>query len=227
MANGIGLAIGIAALITTPAAPRQDVTGRPTVWAKTPQQRQALWKKDWVVYAKTPLGEAAQVLQYLSRYTHRSAIGNERIRSITPREVAFSARAKASADGPHGKQGKKRTVHLAGLEFVGRFLQHILPSGLKRIRHYGLLANPNGYKLPRAKAALGMPAPNPVAKESAQDFMARVAQIDASQCPACERGRLHVVQTCQGHKRLPDPMAARHMATGMQQQSRAPAAQGP
>ena len=54
-----------------------------------------------------------------------------------------------------------------------------------------------------------MPAPNPVAKESAQDFMARVAQINTSQCPACERGRLHVVQTCQGQKRLPDLLAAR------------------
>jgi hypothetical protein len=57
---------------------------------------QALWKKDWVVYAKTPLGGAAQVLQYLSRYTHRTAIGNERILSLRGDEVAISARAKRS-----------------------------------------------------------------------------------------------------------------------------------
>jgi Putative transposase len=55
--------------------------------------RKALWHKDWVVYAKAPLGGAAQVLQYLSRYTHRSAIGNERIQRITEQEVFFSARA--------------------------------------------------------------------------------------------------------------------------------------
>ncbi len=195
----------------------------PAGWLMGAQQRQALWKKDWVVYAKTPLGGAAQVLQYLSRYTHRSAIGNERILALQGDEVILSARALGKA----GEQGKKRRLRLPGAEFVGRFLQHILPTGLKRIRHYGLLANPNGKKLALAKAALHMPTPNPVAQENAQDFMARVAQIDASQCPACERGRLHVVQTCQGQKRLPDPLAARHTGTGKPQQSRAPAAQGP
>lgn len=195
----------------------------PTGWLMGSQQRQALWKKDWVVYAKTPLGGAAQVLEYLSRYTHRSAIGNERILALQGDEVTFSARALGKA----GEQGKKRRLRLPGPEFVGRFLQHILPSGLKRIRHYGLLANPNGKKLALAKAALHMPTPNPVAQENAQDFMARVAQIDASQCPACEHGRLRVVQTCQGQKRLPDPLAARHTGTGKPQQSRAPPAQGP
>lgn len=195
----------------------------PAGWLMGSQQRQALWKKDWVVYAKTPLGGAAQVLQYLSRYTHRSAIGNERILALQGDEVILSARALGKA----GEQGKKRRLRLPGPEFVGRFLQHILPTGLKRIRHYGLLANPNGKKLALAKAALHMPTPNPVAQESAQDFMARVAQINTSQCPACEHGRLHVVQICQGHKRLPDPLAARHAGTGKPQQSRAPAAQGP
>lgn len=195
----------------------------PAGWLMGSQQRQALWKKDWVVYAKSPLGGAAQVLQYLSRYTHRSAIGNERILALQGDEVILSARALGKA----GEQGKKRRLRLPGPEFVGRFLQHILPTGLKRIRHYGLLANPNGKKLALAKAALHMPTSNPVAQENAQDFMARVAQIDASQCPACERGRLRVVQTCQGQKRLPDPLAARHTGTGKLQQSRAPAAQGP
>ncbi len=204
---------------TVSAEPSPQAKG----WAMSPQQRQALWKKDWVVYAKTPLGGAAQVLAYLSRYTHRTAIGNERIRHITPEGVIFSARAK----GAEGEQGKKRTVCLGGPEFVGRFLQHILPSGLKRIRHYGLLANPNGKKLAQAKAALHMPASNPVAQESAQAFMARVAQINTSQCPACENGRLRVVLTCRGHKRLPDPLAARQADAGTQQQSRAPPAQGP
>jgi hypothetical protein len=177
-----------------------------------------------VVYAKTPLGGAAQVLQYLSRYTHRTAISNERIKAITPDEVVFSARAKGQA----GEQGKKRTLRMSGPEFVGRFMQHILPSGLKRIRHYGLLANPSASKLAQAKAALHMPAPNRLAQENAQAFMARVAQINTAQCPACERGRLRVVQTCPGQKRLPDPMAL-HQPSAEQhrQQSRGPAAQGP
>jgi hypothetical protein len=59
---------------TAPAKPEPSHAAMP--WAMNPQQRQTLWKKDWVVYAKTPLGGAAQVLAYLSRYTHRTAIGN-------------------------------------------------------------------------------------------------------------------------------------------------------
>ena len=102
-----------------------------------------------------------------------------------------------------GEQGKRRTLRLPGPTFIGRFVQHVLPSGLKRIRHHGLLANANEAKLVLAKAASHMPMPNPVAQENAQDFMARVAQIDASQCPACEHGRLRVVQTCQGRSARP------------------------
>jgi hypothetical protein len=102
-----------------------------------PQATQALWnerqrqlyKHKWVVYAKAPLGGPAQVLEYLSRYTHRTAISNERIRAITPEEVAFNVRAN--------DKGGKRLERLAGEEFVRRFLLHILPTGLKRIRHYG------------------------------------------------------------------------------------------
>ena len=96
------------------------------------RQRQ-LYQHDWVVYAKTPLGGPAQVLEYLSRYTHRTAISNERIRSISDSEVAFTVRAD--------DKGGKRLVRLAGTEFVRRFLLHVLPTGLKRIRHYGLLAS--------------------------------------------------------------------------------------
>jgi Putative transposase len=66
---------------------------------------------------------------------------------------------------------------MSGPEFIDRFVRHILPTGLKRIRHYGLLANPSGQQLAQAKAALKMPEPNPQAKECAQDFMARVARV--------------------------------------------------
>lgn len=185
--------------------------------------RKDLWRKDWVVYAKTPLGGAAQVLEYLSRYTHRTAIGNERIARITPEHVIFSARAKGQA----GEQGKRRTLRMGGAEFIARFLQHVLPTGLKRIRHYGLLANPNGGQLAKARVALHMPASSAQAQEGAQDFMARVARINISQCPACERGRLRVVQTLQGQKRLPDPLAGVAALTGVHVRSRAPPAQGP
>ena len=130
---------------------------RPARRGRTLAERQRqLYKHPWVVYAKTPRGPA-QVLDYLSRYTHRTAIGNERIKAITPTEVVFSVRAD--------DQGGKRKERLAGPEFIRRFLQHVLPSGIKRIRHYGLLASAcKGIKLARAKAALHMPAPQPKPK---------------------------------------------------------------
>lgn len=78
--------------------------------------------------------------------------------------------------------------------------QQVLSTGLKRIRHYGLLANPCAAKLAQAKEALNMPAKN----RAAQDFMTRVAKVNISQCPACEHGRLRVVQTLTGCKRLLD-----------------------
>jgi hypothetical protein len=164
-----------------------------------PAGRKALYRHDWVVYAKTPLGGPAQVLDYLSRYTHRTAIGNERIKAITAAdEVIFSVRAD--------DRGGKKLLRLPGEEFIRRFLLHVLPIGIKRIRHYGVLAN--GCKktqLTRARQALGQPAPNKPALHAAQAFMARVAQIDIQRCPQCKSGQLRVVQTLAGLRRLPAP----------------------
>ena len=63
-----------------------------------------LCKHDWVVYAKTPLVGPAQVLEYLSRYTHRTAIGNERVRGVSEREVAFTVRADDHGANCHAKR---------------------------------------------------------------------------------------------------------------------------
>lgn len=120
-----------------------DPQGNENAWRE--RQRQ-LYKHDWVVYAKTPLGGPAQVLDYLSRYTHRTAVGNERIRAISDQEVAFTVRAD--------DKGGKRLIRLDGSEFISRFLLHILPSGIKRIRHYRLLApGCKGVKLAAARLA--------------------------------------------------------------------------
>ena len=183
-----------------------DPQGQPQAWRE--RQRQ-LYKHDWVVYAKTPLGGPAQVLEYLSRYTHRTAISNERIRATTTEEVAFTVRAKT--------QGGKRLERLPGVEFVRRFLLHVLPTGIKRIRHYGVLASScKGVKLNAARLALQIPASNPQAMESAQGFMARVAKIDVGLCPCCKVGCLQVTAVLQGQARLPTPTHA------VAQQSRGP-----
>ncbi len=175
----------------------RDPQGAHPDWSKRHKQ---LYRHDWVVYAKAPLGGPAQVLEYLSRYTHRTAISNERIRSINAQEVSFTVRAKT--------QGGKRLHRLDGLEFVRRFMLHVLPTGVKRIRHYGVLACAcKGRQLNAARLALQMPALNPQALESAQAFMARVTRMDVGLCPVCKVGRLRTVEVLAGVRQLPVPGA--------------------
>ena len=83
----------------------------------------------------------------------------------------------------------------------------MLPTGLKRIRHYGLLAPGKAQSLAHAREHMQMPQSNPVALELAQDFMRRVAQVDLYQRPCCQLGRLRLVETLRGCKTLPAPGA--------------------
>lgn len=139
-----------------------------------------LYRHDWVVYAKQPLGGPEQVLEYLGRYTHRVAISNERIVGIDAQGVAFRVRANPEGDG------KRRTIRLEGGEFIRRFLLHVLPPGFKRIRHYGLLAPAHKReRLAQARTALQQPAPDPVVAESVAQFLQRIAQLDIQRCPCC------------------------------------------
>jgi Putative transposase/Transposase zinc-binding domain len=91
---------------------------------------------EWVVYAKRPFAGPAAVLAYLSRYTHRVAISNQRLLALDERGVTFRWK-------DYRATGKTRykAMTLAADEFMRRFLLHVLPGGLHRIRHYGLLAN--------------------------------------------------------------------------------------
>ena len=140
--------------------------------------KQDLYAHDWVVYAKQPLGGPQAVLEYLGRYTHRVAISNERIIGIANGQVAFRVRADA--------ESKKRTLRFPGIEFIDRFLLHVLPSGFKRIRHYGLLS-PARKKvgLAAARSALAVPPPEPAIIESVAAFLCRVARLESMCCPHC------------------------------------------
>lgn len=155
---------------------------------RTRRQRvQALRRHDWVVYAKTPLAGPAAVLDYLARYTHRTAIGNERLVAIDGDEVRLRVRADAT--------GGKRTIALEGTQFIARLLKHVLPAGFKRIRHYGLLAPAaKTARMALARELLAMPAPNPQAHEDAQAFMRRVAAIEIDRCPYCKTGHWLTLQ---------------------------------
>lgn len=91
-------------------------------------------RHEWVVYAKRPFGNPAAVLKYLARYTHRVAISNQRLIAFKDGEVSFRWK-----DYAHG--GQERQMKLAAVEFLRRFMLHVLPRAFVKIRHYGFLAN--------------------------------------------------------------------------------------
>mgnify|MGYP001591651160 CR=1 FL=1 len=91
-------------------------------------------RKNWMVYCKPPFHGPGQVLKYLSRYTHKIAISNSRILSFKDGVVTFRYRDRADGNRP-------KTVSLGAMEFLMRFLLHIVPSGFTRIRYFGFLAN--------------------------------------------------------------------------------------
>jgi hypothetical protein len=97
------------------------------------QLRDRLYRQEWVVYAKEPFAGVAQVFSYLGRYTHRVAISNQRLLDFDGENVRFVTRGQHSATLPADT-------------FIHRFLQHVLPPGFVKIRHYGLYAagNVNG-----------------------------------------------------------------------------------
>ena len=150
-----------------------------------------LRKKAWVVYAKRPFAGPGQVLEYLGRYTHRTAISNERLVAFDARSVRFRYK-----DTAHG--GRRRVMELAAVEFLRRFALHVLPRGFNRIRHYGVLANRHKRALLAvARAALAVPEPvrDCSAAESITAFWQRVAGLDITRCTHCGRGTLRLVAT--------------------------------
>ena len=104
---------------------------------------------NWVVYSKAPFAGPQQVLRYLGRYTHRVAIGNHRLVALDDKGVTFRWNDRAN-----GEPNQRMTLEVK--EFARRFLLHVLPSGLMRIRHYGLLSNSQRRKhLARCRRLIG------------------------------------------------------------------------
>jgi hypothetical protein len=111
-----------------------------------------LRKSNWIVYAKRPFAGPEAVLTYLSRYTHRIGISNRRLVAFDQSGVTF--RYKDYRD----RKTLWKSMTLETDEFIRRFLQHILPKGFHRIRHYGLFANATRREnLNRARALLKVP----------------------------------------------------------------------
>jgi hypothetical protein len=108
----------------------------------------------WCVYAKRPFRRADHLLGYLGRYTHRVAIANSRLVDVQPDAVTFRT-----------KNGKTET--LPPVEFLRRFVTHVLPDGFKKIRHFGLYAGGQRklleaarYQLPRRMSCSAASSPS-------------------------------------------------------------------
>src|SRR5712691_10190120 len=144
------------------------------------QMRAQLYAKEWIVYAKAPFADPAQVLDYVARYTHRAAIANHRILNVRDGWVRFAYRNR--------RQGNRvQTMTLDADEFIRRFLLHVLPRGFMRLRHYGFLANRHKARaLRRCRDLLGQPADPPRrSPKSVVQWMQEVTGIDLTQCPHC------------------------------------------
>lgn len=174
----------------------------------------ALRRQEWVVYAKPPMGAGPeQVLKYLARYTHRVAISNQRLLKLEDDKVHF--RWKDYADGSTSK-----TMALDAIEFIRRFLLHVLPSGFVRIRHYGFLSNRHRQaklelcrKLIEAQTSVEsdlVADSTHEAEEIAPDPPTKRPEI----CPVCKQGHMVVVEEFEG-------------ANGYRRRRRLPASPGP
>ncbi len=159
-----------------------------------------LYRKSWVVYVKRPFAGAEQVIKYLGRYTHRTGISNARLVSLNEQGVTFRT-----------KCGK--TVTVEPEQFLHRFLQHVLPAGFVRIRHFGLLAPSNiATKFAVAKRLLSDSStdseyaahvPEAATVELGwQELLLLLTGVDVTRCAAC--GSSHIRKVA-----LPDWAQAR------------------
>lgn len=154
--------------------------------------KSCLYEKDWCPYIKETFNGFGNAIEYLGRYTHKIAVSNSRILSVTPDTVTFSARGIHPGD-------PRRLITLDHTEFIRRFLMHVLPSGFQKIRYYGFLNNrmkthnlkvifklQNGQRFLQRYAGLTM-----------AELLKAVWDFDICICPECghasmkQLGRIH------------------------------------
>lgn len=143
------------------------------------QIRQELWKKDWVVFAKKPFGNAQSVVEYLGRYTHKIAISNHRIRNIDAQNVTFDYKDYREKE----PQKIKKQMTLSNEEFIRRFALHILPKRFVKIRHYGFLSST--WKRQKLKLLQQKLKVNVLEKREKKPFLPK--------CSCCKVGTLHTL----------------------------------
>jgi len=158
-----------------------------------------LFSIDWVVYIKESFSNSDSVIEYLGRYTHRIAISNYRILKVDKDEVSFAYK-------DYKEINTKKTMTLSALDFIRRFMTHVLPSRYVRIRYYGIMSNRNKkssleecyefFEIERKIAELS---------DDWDDIYLEVTGIDIHICPECGEGRMIVIGGIEKNQYRPPP----------------------
>jgi hypothetical protein len=144
------------------------------------------YAKKWYSYAKETLCGPVAVIKYLGRYTHRIAISNARIAFVDENNVIFRIR------------GDGKTISLSGVEFIRRFLMHVLPKGFVKIRYYGILAHRNKKtKLNLCRKLTSSPVYKPKFEGLTRiQVLSLLLGRDVTICPACHKSKLMALPLC-------------------------------
>ena len=141
------------------------------------------YSKKWIVYCEKPFADADRLIQYLGNYTHRVAISNNRLLRCENQKVSFHYKDYKAA-------GIRKTISLDAIEFIRRFMQHVLPSGFYKIRYFGFMAICNMKdKLATCFDLIEKPSFLPVLEGlSALEVWRSITGIDPLFCPKCKTG---------------------------------------
>lgn len=153
-----------------------------------------LYEIDWCPYVKETFNGFGNAIEYLGRYTHKIAISNSRILSLTEDTVTFSARGKKPGD-------PKRQITLQHTEFIRRYLMHVLPSGFQKIRYYGFLNNRMKHKNLKVifKLQNGQRFKQRFAGMSMAELLKAVWSFDICMCPECGHPAMKQLGRCYVH----------------------------
>ena len=155
-----------------------------TAWAKL---KNSLYNKKWIVYAKQPMGEPAQVVEYLARYANKVAISNHRIVKLTDTHVTFTYK-------DYNDNKKTKTRRLSLNDFIYRFEQHILPKGFVKMRHYGILGNyRRKERINKILKEMGLPQHPPLVKIPFHIRYFEKFGVDIRLCPVCKKSQLQLL----------------------------------
>ena len=144
------------------------------------------YSKDWVVYCEAPMSGVNQVIKYLGQYTHRIAISNQRILGIQENKVDFLAK-------DYRDNATVKKVNLEGVEFLRRFIQHVLPKGFMRIRRYGIY---NATTKRNLKLQF-TPVENDfevLLEQRKKEIALEIEKLNANCCPFCKQGKMIMVE---------------------------------